>query len=77
MKASVYVNSTGKAQLSVSETPSENVVEWYAGELITRFNLDTTNDNYGVRTAESDYKLLCRVRDAINAKQMALSGVQS
>jgi len=77
MNATVIVSGTGKAQLQVSETPPENVIEWFAGELVTRFNIDTTNDNYGVRTAESDYKLLCRVADCINNKQVALSGVSS
>lgn len=77
MNASVIVSGTGKAQLQVSETPPENVIEWFAGELVTRFNIDTTNDNYGVRTAESDYKLLCRVADAINAKQASLIPVKS
>ena len=77
MNATVIVSGTGKAQLSVSEKPSESVIEWYTGELVTRFNIDTTNDNYGVRTAESDYKLLCRIADSINNKQQALSGVQS
>ena len=77
MNATVIVSGTGKAQLSVSEKPSESVIEWYTGELVTRFNIDTTNDNYGVRTAESDYKLLCRVADQINSKQASLIPVSS
>ena len=77
MRATVTVSATGKAQLSISETPPDGVVEWYSGELVTRFNIDTTNDNYGVRTPESDYKLLCRVADAINAQHSLLKGVQS
>ena len=72
MNATVIVSGTGKAQLQISEKPSENVIEWFTGELVTRFNIDTTNDNYGVRTAESDYKLLCRVADAINTAQLPL-----
>lgn len=77
MNASVIVSGTGKAQLAISETPPESMIEWFSGELVTRFNIDTTNDNYGVRTAESDYKLLCRVADAINSKQANLIPVSS
>ena len=76
MKAKVWVGSTGKAQLEITEA-IDNSYDWYDGEIGTRFNIDTTNDNYGVRTAQSDYELLSRIADHINNRQQTFKAVTS